>query len=179
VESSDADLVARVLDGQKEAFAVLVDRHYDDCARYAHRALGNRSDAEDALQETFLRAYRALPRYRERDAFRAWLFRILVNRCRTAALARSRWTRRFVQDERAMTGASIASHERGAEVHDGLQRALDTLETSLREAVLLKHGEGMDYEEMARVTGVRISALKMRVKRGVDAIRPLLEAMRS
>ena len=178
MEPSDADLVARVLDGHKEAFAVLVERHYDDCARYAHRALGNRPDAEDALQESFLRAYRALPRYRERDAFRAWLFRILVNRCRTAALARARRARRFVRDERAMTDASVASSERGADAQDELQRALDTLDPLLREAVLLKHGEGLDYDEMSRMTGVRVSALKMRVKRGVDAIRPLLEAMR-
>ena len=157
---------------------MLVDRHYDGCARYARRALGNRTDAEDALQEAFLRAYRALPRYRERDAFRAWLFRILVNRCRTIGLARAHRASRFVRDDRAIDAASIPSHESGADDRDELQHALDALDPPLREAVLLKHGEGLDYMEMARITGVSISALKMRVKRGVDAIRPRLEAIR-
>ena len=178
MEPTDAAMVARVLDGDPEAFGVLVDRHYDGCARYARRALGNQPDAEDAVQEAFLRAYRALPRYRERDAFRAWLFRILVNRCRTIGLAQGRRARRFVRDELAMNAASVPSHEGGADEQDELQRALDELDPPLREAVLLKHGEGLEYEEMSRITGVGISALKMRVKRGIDSIRPRLEASR-
>src|SRR5687767_7817806 len=64
---SDADDVRRVLAGDVDAFAALVDRYYDRCARFAVRMLGNRDDAEDALQATFLRAYRALGRYQERD----------------------------------------------------------------------------------------------------------------
>ena len=80
--SDDAADVQRVLAGDVEAYAALVDRYYDRCARFAIRMLGNRDDAEDALQATFLRAYRALNRYQERDRFSAWLYRILVNQCR-------------------------------------------------------------------------------------------------
>ena len=81
--SDDAADVQRVLAGDVDAYAALVDRYYDRCARYAIRMLGNRDDAEDALQATFLRAYRALNRYQERDRFSAWLYRILVNQCRS------------------------------------------------------------------------------------------------
>lgn len=175
MERSDAELVARTLDGHAEAFAVLVERHYEDCARYARRMLGNRADAEDAIQDAFLRAYRGLAGYRERDRFRGWLFRIVVNRCRTVALERSRRARRVVQDERAMISATIESHEPGSDLRDALQRALDPLEPLLREAVLLKHGEGFDYAEMSRLTGASVPALKMRVKRGVDELRPRWE----
>src|SRR5436309_14090904 len=87
--SDDAADVQRVLAGDVDAYAALVDRYYDRCARYAIRMLGNRDDAEDALQATFLRAYRALNRYQERDRFSAWLYRILVIQCRSVAARRA------------------------------------------------------------------------------------------
>jgi len=87
--SDDGADVRRVLAGDVDAYAALVDRYYDRCARYAVRMLGNRDDAEDALQATFLRAYRALNRYQDRDRFSAWLYRILVNQCRSVAARRA------------------------------------------------------------------------------------------
>src|SRR5688572_13810226 len=70
-EMSDAADVQRVLSGDVDAFGRLVDRYYERCARFAVRMLGNRDDAEDALQVTFLRAYRSLGKYQERDKFSA------------------------------------------------------------------------------------------------------------
>src|SRR5438105_3268468 len=95
--SDDAADVQRVLSGDVDAYAKLVDRYYDRCARFAIRMLGNRDDAEDALQSTFLRAYRALGRYQERDRFSAWLYRILVNQCRSIAARRSHRERVIVR----------------------------------------------------------------------------------
>ena len=69
--------------------------------------LGNREDAEDATQESFLRAYRSLARYEERQTFRTWLFQILVNRCRTAAVRRQRRQRMFLVDDHAVASASV------------------------------------------------------------------------
>src|SRR3979409_1613094 len=86
---SDRAIIEQVLGGDLEAFARLVDRHYDRCARIAVRILGNREDAEEALQDAFLRAFRALEDYQDRERFSAWLTRILVNQCRTT-LARTR-----------------------------------------------------------------------------------------
>src|SRR5215831_6599612 len=82
---TDAELVARVVAGDGGAFAILVGRYHAACLRYAAHALGDRMEAEDVVQETLLRAYRSLGRYQERQQFRPWLFRILVNRCRSAA----------------------------------------------------------------------------------------------
>src|SRR4051812_36539424 len=80
---SDLAIIDRILAGEDEAFGQLVDRHHDRCSRIAYRILGNREDAEEAVQDAFLRAYKALASYEERERFQAWLTRILVNQCRT------------------------------------------------------------------------------------------------
>src|SRR2546425_8167291 len=82
---TDAELVVRVVAGDAGAFADLVALHHAACLRFAAHVLGDRMEAEDVVQQTLLRAYRSLGRYQERQQFRPWLFRILVNRCRTAA----------------------------------------------------------------------------------------------
>ena len=81
--STDAQIVERVLRGDAELYAELVERYRDRYARYALHMLGNREDAEEALQDAFTRAYRSLARCEDPERFGAWLFRILVNRCRT------------------------------------------------------------------------------------------------
>ena len=171
---TDAELVARTCAGEVEAFGRLVDRYYDDCTRFARRMLGNRDDAEDALQEAFVHAYRGLPRYQERDAFRGWLYRIVVNECRRVAARRWRSERHMVRDQEVLERVA-SREENGRELHDELQSSLERLEPMLREAFLLKYGEELDYEEMARMTGASVSALKMRVKRARDRLRPMLE----
>lgn len=171
---TDAELVAKVLEGRAEAFATLVGRYHEGCARLAYHLLGNRQDAEDALQESLLRAYRGLGHYREREMFRAWLYRILVNQCRTLGGRRGLRDRRFVHDPDAMERPAGDGQERRAEIRDAFQAALDELEPLLREAFLLKHGEGLEYAEISAITGVGVSALKMRVKRACDAMRPRL-----
>lgn len=174
----DAELVARVLAGDRGAFSVLVERYEPDCLRFACRMLGNRHDAEDALQETFLSAYGALGRYREQQAFRGWLFRILVNRCRSVGRHRQRQQRQFVGDGQAHDAAAPTPPAGDPGLRDALQSALDSLEPLLREAIVLKYGEGLEYQEMTAITGAGVSALKMRVKRACEALRPLLEGKR-
>jgi RNA polymerase sigma-70 factor (ECF subfamily) len=179
VELTDAALVERVLSGQVDAYAVLVARHRDRLARYAGRMLGDRDDAEEALQDAFVRAYRSLGRCENPERFDAWLFSILVNRCRTAGARRARRGRTFVRDETALLGATseqaVASLEleRGA-WREEIERALARLDAGQREAFLLKHVEELGYDEMAALTGVGVSALKMRVKRACDRLRVLL-----
>ena len=102
---TDAELVTRTRNGDSAAFGQLVARYYDACWRFAYSMLGERADAEDVIQESFLRAYLALNRYDERDQFRGWLFRILTNQCRNALTSRGRRSRRFIQDEVAIEGA--------------------------------------------------------------------------
>ena len=171
---TDAMFVRRVLDGDTAAFTTLVDRHAAACTRFATRMLGNREDAEDATQETFLRAYRSLARYEERQAFRTWLFQILINRCRTAAVRRERRHRMFLVDDNAVASASVRPAAEASDLRAELQRVVDALDPDQREAFLLKHVEQLSYDEMAAATGVGVSALKMRVKRACDRMQWML-----
>jgi RNA polymerase sigma-70 factor (ECF subfamily) len=179
VEVTDAALVARVLDGDIDAYAALVARYRDKYARYAVHMLGSREDAEEALQDTFVRAHRALRHCQDRDRFGAWLFRILVNRCRTAGSRRARRERTLVSDEVAMLNAAEDHPADRAALREEIQRALARLHPHQREAFLLKHVEELEYDEMSEITGVGVSALKMRVKRACDRLRVLLEEVYS
>jgi RNA polymerase sigma-70 factor, ECF subfamily len=179
---SDAALVRRVLDGEADAFAPLVARYHGRCVRYADRMLGNRADAEDAVQDAFVRAYDALGRYEERYRFASWLFCILANECRSAADRRGRRERWVAADEAAVLGATASGSPAAAVEDEGrreaVERALAGLEPLLREAFLLRHVEELSYAEMQAVTGAGASALKMRVKRACDALRLRLEGVR-
>lgn len=176
VGMSDAELVRRARDGDTGALRDLVDRHYDDCWRYAFRVLGDRADAEDVVQETFLRAHAALANYREQAQFREWLFTILVNQCRNAATSRARRQQRFVAIDVAEVHPPVVPPP--ALPDDELAQAIAQLEPAQREALLLRFGEDMDYDQMARATGASTSALKMRVKRACDRLRTILGGRR-
>jgi RNA polymerase sigma-70 factor (ECF subfamily) len=167
-------LVRRVLDGDSRAFTTLVDRHAQSCLRFATRMLGNSHDAEDVTQEALLRAYRALPTYDPENSFRTWLFAILVNRCRTSLLQRSRYVRRVVTDDDILRDAVSGDESAATELRIEIERALSALDPDQREAFLLKHQEQLGYEEMAAVTSAGVSALKMRVKRACARLQELL-----
>jgi len=175
VEMTDAMLVSRALEGDPAAFAVLVDRHAPVCLRFATRMLGSTEDAEEVTQETLVRVHRTLSRYDAQMSFRTWMMSILVNRCRSAMLHRHRRTTRVVLDEEAVKRASVRSTAHDVELRDAIERALVQLEPAQREAFLLKHVELLSYDEIAAVTGVGLSALKMRVQRACDRLQLLLE----
>jgi RNA polymerase sigma-70 factor, ECF subfamily len=171
----DGALVRRVLSGDVAAYAALVARYRDRLGRYALHLLGNPADAEEALQDAFVRAYRSLHRCDDPARFGAWLFQILVNRCRTLGAQRARRERTLVQDEGALSSAGVEHPEDHAAWGDAIRWALERLGPEHREAFLLKHVEELSYEEMAEMTGVGISALKMRVKRACEQLRAILQ----
>jgi len=151
-----------------------VARYRDRLGRYALHMLGNREDAEEALQDSFVRAYRSLARWNDTAPFGPWLFAILVNRCRTTGRRTARRDRIFVRDDVTLSTAPAPEAPDHAEWDDTIRRALDRLAPASREAFLLKHVEELEYDDMARLTGVGVSALKMRVKRACDELRSFL-----
>lgn len=175
---NDAALVRAVLEGHQPAFATLVDRHAPVCLRYATRMLGSREDAEDVTQETFVRAYGALARYDGSVAFQTWLMSILINRCRTALSARRKRDARIAPDNGSVAAAAVAADADDAALRDAIEHALARLDSQQREAFLLKHVEQLSYEEMSRMTGTGVSALKMRVRRACEHLQRLLEGDR-
>jgi RNA polymerase sigma-70 factor (ECF subfamily) len=173
-EHDDGVLLRRVLAGETRVYAQLVDRYRGRLGRYALRMLGNRDDAEDALQDSFIRAYRSLARCEGPHGFGPWIFGILVNRCRTHAAKRARTQGIMIRDEVALAAASVAPSESRDGLRDAIARALEQLPVEQREAFLLKHVEDLSYEVMERVTGVRPATLRMRVFRARDELRKLL-----
>ena len=176
---SDAELIAAVLDGDAESFAGLVRRYQDTCTRFAVRMLGSHADADDVLQTAFMRAYRGLRGCQDRERFGGWLYQIVVNECRTFASRQRRRDLRFVADGEAIDRAvdRTAQVEADGEIGDQIEGALRMLPAEQREAFLLKYVEELSYEEISGITGVGVSALKMRVKRACDGLRDLLEGV--
>lgn len=175
---SDAELVRAVLGGRTDQFAILVRRHQEVQFRFAVRLLGDRDDADDALQSAFVRAYRGLDGCREPERFGAWLRQIVVNECRTLATNRGRREQRIVRDESLVARFEAPEPAGRGIALEGVERALGRISPEHREAFLLKHVEEHSYEEMAEITGVGISALKMRVKRACEQLREQLEGVR-
>lgn len=178
VEPSDEVIVKRVVGGDVEAFRILVERYQPGCTRFARRRLGgDEADAEDVVQDTFLRAYRALPGYEDRGQFKAWLYRILVNQCRTAGGRRALRQQRHVPigDDTV----SLPGVEEDLLWKLTVSKAVAQLLPSRREAFLLKYVEDLTYEEISMASGDSISALKMRVKRACDDLKTLIEADRN
>jgi len=171
---SDGALVRRVLAGDSRAYAGLVARYRDRLGRYAVRMLGNEADAEEALQDTFVRGYRSMARCTDPDRFGAWMFGILVNRCRTRGAQRARRQRVVVHDEPALARASVAHTEERDALREAIEWAVAQLPPDQREAFLLKYVEDLSYDEMTELTGAGVSALKMRVSRAREELRRLL-----
>jgi RNA polymerase sigma-70 factor (ECF subfamily) len=173
----DASIVAAVLTGNTDAYGVLVCRYRDAYTRFAAHMLGSLEDADDALQLAFVRAFRNLAQCRDPDRFGSWLYQIVVNECRTLAGRRAKRERRMIRDEPGLNGASTNHPADNSALNDEIEYALSRLEPGQREAFLLRHVEGLSYEEISEITGIGISALKMRVKRATARLRDLLEGV--
>lgn len=173
---TDDEIVQLVRSGDADAYAMLLDRHYPKCLRYGMRMLGNKQDAEEVVQDAFVRAYRYLPRYEARDRFEAWLFQILVNSCRTRLRHQQQMSARFASYDDDPDGEWSAA-ESEPERQFELEQALKLLSEEDREALLLKYLDDRTYESMSEITGVGVSALKMRVKRARERLRHLLEGV--
>lgn len=177
MEPQDAALIALVLSGDHGAFSRLFARYREAHFRFAVRMLGDRLDADDALQAAWLRAFRHLDRFEDPTRFASWMYAIVVNECRSAATARARRERRFTDEPGALDSVQVDDTVERSFVRDEIESALAALEPLYREAFLLKHVEQLSYEEMTRMTGASASALKMRVKRACDQLKELLEGV--
>ncbi len=174
MSESDLELVHRTRRGDLSAYGTLIARHRVGLERYAMHLLGQREDAEEALQDSLIRAYRSIGQCRQPERFRSWLMRILVNRCRTAFARRGQLHQRMVEVE-STDGVAVEHPARENDRQEEIRVGLAALAPDSREAFLLKHVEGFSYEEMVELTGASLSALKMRVSRACAQLRRDLE----
>jgi len=174
-DAADRAAVERVLDGELSAFDQLVRRHGARLVSLCARVSGSREVGEELAQETLARAYGSLGSFRGDCRFRHWLMRIALNGCRD-------WQKAGARAERPSEIAEGALQTRpgpeealaGRQALSALDRALRQLPDLYREAFVLFHVESLSYEEMSRITGVRVGALKVRVHRARETLRDQL-----
>jgi RNA polymerase sigma-70 factor, ECF subfamily len=179
---ADAQAVARVRAGEPEAFRVLMERHGRAVHRLAFRMTGNEADAEDVVQESFLRAYRNLDHFEARAQFGSWLYRIAANcsydllRARARRLARTE-PAEGIPDLDASVPTGDPGPDRlvaGAEVRRRVRAAMSRLSALERSAFTLRHLEGMSIAEIARALDLQGEAAKQSVFRAVRKLRGAL-----
>lgn len=170
-----SDVLARAKAGDRRAFAEVV-RHYDHRLRaLAYRLLGDRAAMDDALQEAYVKAYRALPGFREDAGLGTWLYQITYRSCIDFQRRESR--HRTDSTEWAPPGATAdptADPATTATSRTDLQRALAALPVDQRAAVLLVDAEGLDYDAAATVLGVAPGTIASRLSRARTALRAAL-----
>jgi RNA polymerase sigma-70 factor (ECF subfamily) len=187
MEANDGAAVAQVLAGDRDSFRVLVERHSGAVFRLAFRMTGNEHDAEDIVQETFLRAYRALHQFESRANFGTWLYRVAVN-CALDHLRRAQRREEEPQglprdeegDSLRSVPAADPTPERlllSLELKKKLQGAMDELSGQERAAFVMRHFEGCSMEEIGKTLGVRGNTAKNAVFRAVRKLREALQPM--
>jgi RNA polymerase sigma-70 factor, ECF subfamily len=185
---ADAELVARARAGDADAFRSLVERHGRAVFRLAYRMTGNEHDAEDVVQETFLKAYRSLERFEERSRFSSWLHRVAANCAYDSLRARARRQEDALEtpaDDQPGVLDRLASDEPAAdrlvwsgEVGRRVRAAMARMSAVERAAFTLRHMEGLSMEDVSGALGVDTSAAKQSVFRAVRKLRQALAPVR-
>src|SRR6267378_1620141 len=182
METSDATAIDRARGGDSDAFRLLVERHSQPIFRVAYRMTGNEHDADDVVQETFLRAYRQLKHFEERANFGTWLHRITVNCSLDLLRARGRADRHYGGDPESaeLSGAGRTEPQQdrlllSADLQKHVAAAMELLSSNERTAFVLRHFEGMPVEEIGKTLGIQVNAAKHTIFRAVRKLRESLE----
>ena len=184
-------LIADFKEGSRERFDELVKAYTQKLYRLAYGLLGNHHDAEEVVQDSFVRAYRGLDNFRGDSSFETWMHRITMN------LARNKfhWNRRrgegmtmslSDQPERLDDGESSGEMDlpdtsyspdllmQKAELHGNMVRGMEQLPESLREVMVLRHVKDMPYDEIAQILNCPVGTVKSRISRGRELLREYL-----
>jgi RNA polymerase sigma-70 factor (ECF subfamily) len=173
MNDNDNEIISRILSGDARAYAELIDRHKDRAMTLAMRMLKNHADAEEALQDAFVRAFRALPRFEKKSLFSTWFYRIVFNVCSTHLSKHPRvHAESFDADDDDVMKADepvsdnmpdieCESAEFTAIVHE----AIDAMPEQYAAVLTLFFVQDMGYEEIMDVTGLPLGTVKNRLFR--------------
>jgi RNA polymerase sigma-70 factor (ECF subfamily) len=184
MELSDPALVVKALGGDEEAFRVLTERHSLSVFHLAYRMTGNEEDAEDVVQETFLRAFRSLKRYESRSQFSTWLYRIAANY--SLDLIRSR--KRFADvpqspehgnwlNEVACSNPTAERIAISGQIRETIGKAMQELTSQERAAFVMRHYHELSINEIGQNLGLGENATKHSIFRAVRKLRRALEPL--
>lgn len=186
---ADAKLVARVQQGDKAAFDLLVLKYQRKILRLLSRMLRDQSDIEDVMQEAFIKAYRALPQFRGESAFYTWLYRIAINTARNWMSSQGRRPsspngnqteegETFDEIDNLTDNNTPESMLASREIAESVNMTIQELPQELRTAIVLREIDGLSYEEIAEAMSCPIGTVRSRIFRAREAIaaklRPIL-----
>jgi len=186
MELDDRAFVDQARSGDHDAFRALVERHSRPLFRLAFRMTGNEQDAEDVVQESFLRAYRQLGSFDQRASFGTWLYRIACNCSLDLVRYRKRRSEQLVPTDSdaedpmsslPSTGPTPEREAFGGEVRERVAEAMNDLTATERAAFVLRHYEGLRIEEVGRLLECQPGAAKHSVFRAVQKLRRALEPL--
>lgn len=179
VETSDAELVSRARTGDFAAYEALVRQYRNDVFALAYHFVRNREEAWDLSQEVFIKAHRALKRFRGDASFKTWIMRITANQCKDFLKKRRIKTVSFDGSPQAANRPDAELNPRDrAEAHelgDAIHHAVDALPIKHRTAFVLREIEGLSYQEMAGVMNCSVGTVMSRLHHARRKLRNLLE----
>ena len=177
MSAGDKELVRRAQGGDTEAFGRLVKQHSAMLFQVAFRLTGNEANAEDVVQDAFVRAYRKLDRFDGRSAFGTWLYRITVN-CSMDAMRKKQRNRESTDLEPVLEQKQPSTHDpspqrlaMSREISEQVTSVLEQLSAMERTAFLLKHHEGRSLIEISEIMDLRVNAVKHAIFRAVKKLR--------
>jgi RNA polymerase sigma-70 factor, ECF subfamily len=185
----DAELVARVQRGDKQAFDLLVLKYQRKIMRLLSRMIRDPGEIEDVAQEAFIKAYRALPQFRGDSAFYTWLYRIAINTARnwlaqnnrrpsTPSAQENEDGETFDATDNLTDSSNPESEMASRQIADTVNKAINDLPEDLRNAIVMREIDGMSYEDIAESMSCPIGTVRSRIFRAREAIairlRPLV-----
>lgn len=179
-ENGDLSLVRRVQRGDKSAYDVLVLKYQHKVLKLVRRYIRDQSEAEDVVQDAFIKAYRALPNFRGDSAFYTWLYRIAINTAKNSLVSAGRRPISVDLDAQDAAAAELQSRLKDTdtperllltdEIRSVVNRAIDGLPEDLRRAIVLREIEGLSYEDIAASMACPVGTVRSRIFRAREAI---------
>lgn len=180
---SDEELILEFQREKVEAFNELVIRYKDKVVNFLYRYTGDRDEAEDLAQDAFVKLYRSKHLYKEIAKFSTWFYTIAINTAKTDARKKSRYNTMSISDydpenekDYEIPANALAPDDAANASLENyyIQKAINSLEESFKEVIVLRDIEDMDYEEIAQITGLPLGTVKSRINRGREKLKKIL-----
>ena len=184
LETTEQELLLRAQKNDIEAFESLISPYTNQLLNHAFRILKNREDAEDALQDTYLKTYNSIKKFEGVSSFKTWLYKILTNACldKLRKQKRETTTSLYTTDEDGEHEINVADETYSPEIsaqksaaYAALKKALDTLSEEHRIAIIMRDIDGLTYDEIAEATETNVGTVKSRINRARSQLKKILQ----
>ncbi len=170
-QNTEAEIIKRILEGDRQAYALLIEEYKTPIYNLAYRMTGNQEDAADLTQDVFIRAYTYLWRYDSRKKFFAWLYTIALNTIKNHIKKNKQYKNMRTVD---LEERHFSESKNISEAQD-INSYLSELDVETRVLIIMKYVQELSFEDIAQINGKSISAVKMRIYRGLDRLKDMLK----